>query len=279
MIKEFIINKFIQFPSYMESGAGRLAEYFKTDRETIYQARIDARIILSEMDKIDEYRSSHNDVSDTNRNVLVISDTHIPAEHKDALEALKEAYNDYNITDVVHIGDLADLHTVSYHETDRRSTGVDDEIELVRDAIKPWYDAFPDVTVCFGNHDLLIDRKSQSGNIPSQFIRPLNEVLGVPNWEFVDSLTVGKVFFTHGTGLGAKGRAKAMGISTVSGHAHSKKYIEYVDVNHNIFGMQTGCLVDKDTYNMAYAKHSIIALGFAVVLDVENDPQPILINL
>ena len=229
---------------------------------------------------VSEYKTyiSSNPTSGT-RNVLVISDTHIPAEHPEALEALKKAYELYNITDVVHIGDVVDLHTVSFHDTDRQSSGVNEEIEAVQEAIKPWYEAFPNVTVMWGNHDLLIDRKAQSSKIPEQFIKPLNEVLGVPGWTFVDSLTIGNVMFTHGTGMTAKSRAKSIGISVVSGHAHSKKYIEYVDVNHNTFGMQTGCLVDKASYNMAYAKHSVIALGFAVILDIDNNPQPILLNL
>jgi len=261
----WLVDKFTNRPSYFKVGNGQIAKVFDVDIKLVGKAK--------------EIVRGNNAKLTTQKNVLVISDTHIPAVHKDALQALQKAYNEYNITDVIHIGDIIDLHTVSYHETSQDAPGVNTEIELVKADLKEWYDAFPEMTIMLGNHDRLIDRKAQTSKIPEQFIKGLNDVLEVPTWSFVDSLTIGKVFFTHGIGMSAERRAQLIGKSVVQGHHHSKKYIKYVDVSHDVFGMQVGCLIDKETYNMEYAKHSVIALGFAVILDVENTPIPILLNV
>lgn len=226
---------------------------------------------------VSEYRKYHlSKISEGfKRNVLVISDTHIPHVHKDALEALKKAYIKYDITDVIHIGDVTDAHTVSYHETSNKASGVNQELETTKEALKEWYKAFPEVTVLNSNHDGLIKRKAQTAKIPDAAIVPLNEMLGVPDWSFVDFYQIGKVQFNHGLGGTAKNRAKQMGMSVVQGHLHGQKYIEYVDHNHNTFAFQLGCLIDKDSYAMEYGKFHVAAIGFGVIMDIEGDCIPI----
>ena len=46
-------------------------------------------------------------------------------------------------------------------------------------------------------------------------------------------------------------------MSTVSGHVHSGQGIKYFSNGHKtIFGMNPGCLVDADTYAMAYNQNA-----------------------
>lgn len=230
-------------------------------------------------DMKDSYKHILTRKKGSKRNVLIISDTHIPYENKKALEAVKQAYIDYNITDVIHIGDVHDGHNLSYHETSLEAEGANAELQTTIDAIKPWYKAFPKVTVLNSNHDGLVKRKAQSARIAEGYFKPLNEALGIPGWTFVDFLTIGDVQFNHGLGGDARSRAKQLGMSVVQGHYHGKKYVEYVDHHHNTFAMQVGCLVDKDSFAMEYGKFAVQANGFGVILDIENNPTPILLNV
>ena len=47
--------------------------------------------------------------------VLVIGDTHAPCMREDYVPFLKKIHKKYNCNKVVHIGDLVDWHSISYH--------------------------------------------------------------------------------------------------------------------------------------------------------------------
>ena len=48
--------------------------------------------------------------------VLVIADCHAPAMRRGYIEFLKRIADDHGINRVVHIGDLADWSSISFHE-------------------------------------------------------------------------------------------------------------------------------------------------------------------
>ena len=51
-----------------------------------------------------------------NKRILVISDMHLPYQHKDSIIFLKEIKKEYKPDMVVNIGDLLDFHAISMHE-------------------------------------------------------------------------------------------------------------------------------------------------------------------
>ena len=53
-----------------------------------------------------------------NGNVLIIADTHCPWEHPGYLDFCNDIKKRVKCTQVVHIGDLVDNHSISYHEHD-----------------------------------------------------------------------------------------------------------------------------------------------------------------
>ena len=216
------------------------------------------------------------------RNVLVVGDLHEPFCKKGYLEFCQEQYDTWNCTDVVFIGDIIDNHYTSYHEIDIEAeyTGKQ-ELEYAIKKIARWYKAFPKADVCIGNHDRMAARKAMTGGIPSAWIKSYNEVLGTPNWNWVESVVYDDVLYEHGEGGQAKSKAKSNLMSSICGHTHTEAYcLWYVGKRYRVFGMQVGCGVDSSTYAAAYAKNfKKQAIGCAVVLNNGTLPINLLMPL
>ena len=201
--------------------------------------------------------------------VLVIGDLHEPFCLDGYLEHCIDVYNKYNCNKVVFIGDVIDNHYSSYHETDPDGLGGGEELDFAINKLSRWVDAFPKATVIIGNHDRIIARKAFSSGIPKKWIRNYNEVLDAPEWDFVESMMLDDVLYIHGEGGTARTKMKKELHSVVQGHLHTQLYLEYiVGTNFKIFGVQTGCGIDKDSYAMAYGKNfPKPAIACSVILD------------
>jgi hypothetical protein len=130
-----------------------------------------------------------------------------------------------------------------------------------------WKEAFPVADVIIGNHDRLIMRKAFSSDVPKEWIKSYNEVLGT-NWNWTERIVYDNVQFVHGEGGTARTKARNDMMSTVSGHIHTQAYTEWlVGRNFKVFAMQVGCGVDASSYAAAYAKNfKRQAIGCGVVL-------------
>lgn len=220
--------------------------------------------------KITEYKSYTPFEGDKN-NVLVISDTHLPFEHPDALRFCREIQEKYNCGTVVHIGDIIDNYAISRYDKDPSSMAISAEYEEVLKKLKAWYETFPEVKVCIGNHDARIFRKVALAGLPEGWLKSLKDILGSPErWKYEFTHEHNGVIYTHGTNfsgdMAAVNIAKENRQSTVIGHLHTVAGVRYVaNRNSNIFGMSVGCLVDDRTYAFAYGKEnarkSIISCG------------------
>ena len=219
------------------------------------------------------------------RNVLVIGDLHEPFCLDEYLDWCLEQYHTYNCTEVVFIGDVIDNHYSSYHETyggNELMTG-SDELELAIQRISRWYKAFNQkgTKVIIGNHDRLIMRKAQTSAIPSKWIKSYKEVLGTPNWDFVERYELDGVQYIHGEGGTARTKCRADMMNTVQGHLHTQCYTEhYVGKNFRVYGTQCGSGINHKSYAMAYAKYGRRpAVGCAVVLNNGTLPINLLMPL
>lgn len=217
------------------------------------------------LDKIKTY-SPYIPVIQGEERVLVIGDLHAPFTHEDYLEFCMYLYGKYECNRVVFIGDIIDNHYSSYHETDPDGFGGGEELDRAIAMVQDWVEAFPIADVCIGNHDAIIMRKAFSSGIPKAWIKGYSEILGAPDWNFVDSVNYNGVRYSHGHKTGkALTSYKRDLISTVSGHFHSSAGIDFhVGLNHRIFGMQVGSGVDDTSYALSYGagtKKSILGAG------------------
>ena len=207
--------------------------------------------------------------NDENR-VLVIGDLHAPFDLEKYFDHCVETYERYNCNKVVFIGDVIDNHYSSYHETDADGMGGGQELGFAIKRLARWYHRFPDAVVLWGNHDRLIMRKAQTGGVPAEWIKDINEVLNTPKWDFMYDYYLDGVRYTHGDGAGkAKSACVRDMQSTVTGHFHTDFYVNYhVGANTRVFGMAVGCGIDDKSYAMGYSKGGKkSAIGCGVVID------------
>jgi len=210
--------------------------------------------------------------------VLIIGDTHIPFEKKGYIEFCVEIKKKWKCNKVVHIGDLVDNHSISYHEHDPDGLSPEDEMRLADEHLKAWYKAFPKVFLCRGNHDSLVDRKTRTSGLPSRVLRPFRDMWQLPNgwvddWDFV----IDDVLYKHGLGFsGRRPHALAAidaGCSVVIGHLHSVLGMEYIFTDRSSkFGMSVGCGIDRRKYAFRYGKDMRYkpAIGCGVVIEGET---------
>jgi predicted phosphodiesterase len=190
------------------------------------------------------------------------------------IEWVAQVFETYGVEEVVHIGDLLDHHAISFHTTETDALGPTSEMEAALEQLREMYRLFPNVKVCKGNHDELPSRKLKEMGLPDQWLKPLRDVYEMPpGWEVDTEWEIDGVLYTHvATGIsGARNLAKEERRSVVVGHTHTEGKVEYL-VNRGgerIFGMYTGCGVDKDSYAMRYGKQFTkgMVLGCGVVLD------------
>jgi predicted phosphodiesterase len=206
--------------------------------------------------------------TNTDSRVLIIGDTHCPFDLDTYVDFLVDTYNRFNCNRVVHIGDEIDNHYSSYHETDANAMGGGDELAFAIERLSRYYKQFPNVDVVIGNHTRIIMRKAMTGNIPKEWIRDYNDVLKVPNWNFVTEIEIDGVLYAHGEGGTAKIKCKKDLQSLVQGHLHTQMYVEYVVGRRNrVFGMQVGCGINHESHAFGYAKAGVKpAVGCGVVI-------------
>mgnify|MGYP003678260207 FL=1 len=119
--------------------------------------------------------------SHKNSNICgIISDTHYPFAHKSHLNFLYETFNKFQVNRVVHIGDIVDGHSWSYHESADGALNPSKEAALAQRDIDKLFKMFPEGDLTLGNHDLLIARKCQTHNIPKKFFKNFEEIWNFP---------------------------------------------------------------------------------------------------
>lgn len=286
-----ITNLFVENPSRMQMGAGKLARRWSCDPEDIYEARERARTILFEeklgkktqvVVKTRAIGVSYKEVNapapykgGNPKNVLVIGDPHEPFCKDGYLEFCREMQEQYDCGTVIHIGDAVDNHAISYHEKDVDGMSAGTEFNLAKQKMKRWYHTFPEVRVCIGNHDALPFRKVFSAGLPKEWLKSYEELLEAPKswkWDFVHQHE--GVIYQHGTGLSGEmasiNAARENRQSTVIGHLHTvcntRFLASYKDV---IFGCSVGCGIDHSKYAFVYGRENTRkpVLACSVVLE------------
>jgi len=197
--------------------------------------------------------------------ILVIPDTQFPFHHKDTFKFLAAVKKKYKPTRVVHIGDLTDSYCLTNYVRDPDAISANDEIKQMIECNKKIAKMFPKVDILTSNHDLRLQRAAVRAGIPRHFLKDYHEWMGLPKtWKFHDELIIDDIMFTHGMESGAGGQAAALnrvkhyGRSCVSGHLHTQACVEYLATREKLlFGVQTGCLIDREALAFNYAKTNL----------------------
>lgn len=221
-----------------------------------------------------------------NQSILVISDMHHPYSHPDTLPFLKALKAKYKFTDVVCIGDEADFHDSSFHDSDPDLDSAGVELDKAIKSLKPIYKLFPKVTVIESNHGSMVMRKALVGKIPRKAIKSYNEILDAPKgwvWVFdaIIKTPLGPVYFCHGKTSAAGRLASQYGMSAVQGHFHEKAQIHYISTPEKLmFDAHTGCLADDKSLALGYNKINPKRPIVSVLIIINGVPQiiPMVLN-
>lgn len=194
------------------------------------------------------------------KSVLVLSDMHHPYAHPDLIPFLKAVKAKYKPDTVICIGDEADFHDASFHDSDPDLDSAGVELQKAIKNLQPVYKLFPKVTVIESNHGSMVLRKALVGKIPRAAIKSYNDVLKAPkgwSWKFdhIIKTPMGDVYFCHGK-TGTPGRlAQLYGMSTVQGHYHEKSQITYISTPEKLmYDCHTGCLANDKSLALGYNK-------------------------
>lgn len=216
-----------------------------------------------------------------NSRILFISDQHIPYHHPQLISFLRHLKEKYNPTRIVNLGDELDKHALSYHDSDPDLDSSGTELKKSLPVIAELHALFPEMDLIESNHGSLVWRKAKTHGISRAYIKSYNEVLQVgPGWKWHPDLVLQlpdgqEVYVHHGKSAQAIRVAQQMGMNHVCGHYHESFGIQYYSTPSKlIWGMNTGCLIDRKslafTYNNVNIKRPVIGTGLII------DGKPIL---
>jgi hypothetical protein len=197
------------------------------------------------------------------KRVLFISDTHIPYSVHGYLQFLKDIKDKFKPDIVIHGGDEVDYHAISFHKSvgELFSSGheLDKAIIEIQEGL---HTLFPKMYLLESNHGSLVTRRLKFEQIPVRVLKPLNELYETPLWEWHEKILLktnkGKVLVSHGMSGVPMAWAKMTGCSTVEFHYHTKFHVTYFQsMNGQRYSMHCGCLADRDSMAMAYAKSNM----------------------
>lgn len=252
--------------------------------ETLVQANkeLKASRKLRTPDRYEDLAALPMPASD-HHSILVIPDTHAPYEHPDTLEFLAAVAARYRPDTVVHLGDEADKHAMSFHMSDPNLDSAGMELEKARVFMAKLHAMFPVMRLCHSNHGSMHFRKAHSHGIPVQYLRTYREVFfpqgGGERWEWqhthVLELPNGEqVAFKHQPAGAVLGDAAHERMNLVCGHLHGKMSIEYARNTHEQYwAAQGGCLVDEDSRAFSYGKESKYKPALGCLVIIEGVPQ------
>lgn len=208
-------------------------------------------------------------------NVLVIADTHEPFCKEGYLEFCREQQEKFDCGTVIHIGDEVDLCAISQWEKDPDGLSASTEVEKAKEKMKDWFEVFPEVKVCIGNHSARIFRMARNSGIPKWFIKSYEEAWGAPEgWVWDENWEHNNILYTHGNGLSGANAAITLASqhrqSAVIGHIHTSAGIQYnASKKDLVWGMMLGGAINDKEYAFAYAKDNLrkSIVGCGIVLD------------
>lgn len=215
--------------------------------------------------------------------VLVVGDTHCPGMRRGYVDFLCQIAETYQCNRCVHIGDLVDWHSISFHERKLSLSNPEAEFGQAYKQVQELKDGLASVGLktvdwLIGNHDCLTERQACAVGLPSNVLRDYSDLWGVERWRVhprYTKLFIDGVIYSHGdSGRGgmdaALTQAKDHFRSTVLGHLHAQAGVKWwANPEYRVFGMSVGCGIDAKKMQFEYGKrfNAKPILGCGVVLN------------
>lgn len=264
----------------------------KSMAEKGYSSRVIAELVLGSAKKKSTVNSILSRVVEKtddvdNSRILFISDLHVPYHHPQAFEFLKHLKKKYKPTRVICLGDECDKHSLSYHDSDPDLYSAGHELQESIKFIKELEAIFPRMDILESNHGSLVWRKAKTNGIPRHYIKSYNDVLGVGDgwkWHFdliIDLPNGQKCYVHHGKSPDVLKLSQSMGMNAVQGHFHSDLGSRYWGNPQGLYwGMQCGCLINRESYAFAYANVNIKKqlIGTGLVIDSLPVVEPMILD-
>lgn len=209
------------------------------------------------------------------QNTLVISDLHLPYQHVDALDFIREAKYVYSLDEAKCTGDITDQHAGSFHELEYGVLSAKEEHERAYASIQELNEIYPSLTVVVGNHDAITRRKAKAAGIPLDHLKDYNTLYDVDwTWTDRDFFRINKdteCLLVHTMSTSTLNNAARHSHCSIQGHHHSNFGIEYfADTNMLRWSMTAGCLIDLHHPAFNYASGATMKrpiLGMSAIID------------
>ena len=197
--------------------------------------------------------------------ILIIGDTHLGKDtgHCDYLAFCKAISKQYSTDTTLHIGDVADWHSISYHENEFWQVSPDMERDEIVQRTAPWADAFPEMHITLGNHDLIPERKLKTFGLPKAMLgEDYNYLVGGPKgWKWGNKFEfklkcgitciMAHAFSGSWTAFGKMADTCAL----IQGHHHTMAGVAWSYSPHGkTFAMATGCGINPKHPVFNYSK-------------------------
>lgn len=221
--------------------------------------------------------------------IVVMPDLHAPYHHKHSLAFMQLVRDKFKPELVINLGDEADKHAMSFHDSDPDLMSAGDELAATIKVMAELEKIFPRMLLCDSNHGSMAYRKAKHHGFPAAMIRGYREVLfpngGGKGWNWAENWRVrtamGDVLFKHQPSGPILTDASHNQCNLVVGHHHGKFSIEYGASSARLYwGGFFGCLIDKDSLAFAYGKHTMYKpiLGCGVIINGVPTLIPMLLD-
>lgn len=217
---------------------------------------------------------------------MILSDLHEPFSVNGGVAFCKAVQKEFKIPPwhVYASGDETDHYFGSRYEKDPDGWyTANSELKATCEKLRAWYRAFPMLKLAISNHGLRWAKRAYEAEIPSQMLKPYQELIEAPvgwQWKYEWRVKTAKPFrLIHGMGYsGQQGHVNAAidgGESTVIGHLHSFGGATHIRRSGlEVWGLNVGCLIDAESYAFHYGREmrNKPTLGVGVVLDGGRTP-------
>lgn len=219
--------------------------------------------------------------------ILVLSDQHMPYEHKDMFLFLAAIKKKYKPTLIINIGDEVDHHALSFHDSNVDLPSAGDELVKASAKLKQLQKLFPRMLLVDSNHGSLAVRKLKHHGIPLKYLASQQQIYGISDkWQWSNDLMLklpnGQLcYFAHGISKSGLKLAAQRAVNVVQGHFHTEFRIDYVSNPENLlWSMQVGCLIDKKALSFEYDKLNLTrpVIGTGIIIDSKPMLLPMNLN-